>query len=500
MVYLIGAGPGDPGLITVKGIEVLRKADIVLYDRLADSNLLLETKPECTLIDAGKSAGKHTKSQEEITNLLIEYSRKGLEVVRLKGGDPFLFGRGGEEAERLSEEGIPFVVIPGVSALYAVATYSGIPLTHRKYASSVGIATGHAAHDKESDPVNWRKMAEAVDTIVVFMGVGNIGTIVREIIAGGLPPQTPAALIERGCTPLQRMVTSTLEHIADDAKREQVTPPALFVVGDSVSLAEKLNWYKPGPLSGIRIGITRPVAQSKSFAHNLRALGATPIPMPTIQIVDRSDTEEVGTVMKKLNSYDFITFSSTNGVEFFFQALKKSGLDSRVLAGSKIAAIGPVTKESCSYHGITADVVAETFTADGLLEAVLSSGPVVGKKFLLVSSDIGRTTVRDGLAQAGALVDRAVFYSTRTAVIRPYIVDMIKKGHINIITFTSASTVEGFFARIPPGERGVTTKIASIGPQTTLALKRYNITPDIEADEYTTAGLTEAILTEYVKE
>ena len=222
--------------------------------------------------------------------------------------------------------------------------------------------------------------------------------------------------------------------------------------------------------------------------------------MPTIQIVDRSDTEEVRSVMKKLNSYDAITFSSVNGVEFFFQALKKRSLDSRILAGTKIAAIGPVTNESLSPYGITADVVAETFTADGLLETVLSSGPVAGKKFLLVSSDIGRTTLPEGLKHAGALVDRVVFYSTRAAVLRPYIIDMIKNENINIITFTSASTVEGFFTQIPLGELGVTTKIACIGPQTTLALKRYNKTPDIEADEYTTTGLTEAILTEYVKE
>ena len=500
MVYIVGAGPGDPGLITVKALEILRQADVVLYDRLVDPNLLLETGLECTLIDVGKSSGSHTKIQDEITNLLVEFGRKDINVVRLKGGDPFLFGRGGEEVERLSEEDIPFVVIPGISALTAATTYAGIPVTHRDYSSSVGIATGHGAKEKKKDPVKWRKLAEGVDTIVVFMGVGNIETIVQEIIAGGFSSDTPAALIENGSTPLQKVVTSTLANITVDARSKNVTPPALLIVGSTVSLAEKLKWYNPGPLAGIKIGVTRPFAQSKSFTEKLRLLGAMPVLMPTIKIVETIDTNEVRMVMDNLTIYDYIVFSSTNGVDSFFQALKKRDKDSRILAGKKIASIGPVTGEVLSNHGITADITAKTFVAEGLLETILSSGSVKGKKFLLIRSDIGRNTLQDGLKKAGAQVDQAVFYSTQTAELRPQIIDMLKNDKIDIIAFTSSSTVEGFFDQISRNELGVKTKIASIGPQTSMALKRHNKIPDIEAAVFTTAGLSEAILAKYGKD
>jgi len=500
LVYLVGAGPGDPGLITVKALETLRLADVVLYDRLINPDLLLETKPECTLIDVGKSPGSHTKTQDEITNLLVEFGNKGLNVVRLKGGDPLFFGRGGEEVERLSEEGIPFVVIPGVSALNAATTYAGIPVTHRDYSSSVGIVTGHGAKEKKKDPVKWRKLAGGVDTIVVFMGVGNIETIVQEIIAGGFSPDTPAALIEKGSTPLQKVVISTLASISSDARSENAAPPALLIVGNTVSLAEKLKWYNPGPLAGIKIGVTRPFAQSKSFTGKLRLLGAMPVQMPTIKIVETIDTNEVKMIMDNVNAYDYIVFSSTNGVNSFFQALKKRGKDSRILAGGKIASIGPVTSEALLNHGITADITAKTFVAEGLLEAILLSGSVKEKKFLLVRSNIGRNTLQDGLKKGGALVDHAAFYSTQTAELKPYTIEMLKNDKIDIITFTSSSTVEGFFDQISTDELRTKTKIASIGPQTSMALKRHNKVPDIEAGEFTTTGLAEAILAQYVKE
>ena len=499
MVYLVGAGPGDPGLITVKALDILRRADVVLYDRLADSSLLLEAKPGCTLIDVGKSSGNHTKTQDEITNLLVEYGSKDLNVVRLKGGDPFLFGRGAEEAEKLSENGIPYVIIPGVSALNAVTTYAGIPVTHRDYSSSFGVATGHGAKEKENDPVKWNKMAGSVDTIVVFMGVGAIENIISELLAGGLSPATPAALIENGCLPSQRIVTSTVGSIVEDARRENISPPALFIAGSTVSLSDKLNWYNPGPLAGLRIGVTRPFAQSKSFAEKLRTLGAMSVLMPTIKTFDSIDTQEVKTVIDKVDTYDYIIFSSTNGVDAFFRALKKRGKDSRTLAEKKIAAIGPVTAEALLDYGIAADVTAKTFIAEGMLEAVLSSEAVKGKKFLLVRSDIGRNTLPEGLKEAGAAVDQAAFYSTQTAELKPAAVDMLKKGKIDIITFTSSSTVVGFFTQISGDELGEKTKIASIGPQTSMAIKNHGRIPDIEAVEFTTAGLAEAIRAYYDK-
>ncbi|MFC1541943.1 uroporphyrinogen-III C-methyltransferase [Candidatus Latescibacterota bacterium] len=500
MVYLVGAGPGDPGLITVKALDILKKADVVIYDRLAYSGFLLETKPDCILVDVGKSAGEHTKNQDEITNLLVEYGRTNSAVVRLKGGDPFLFGRGGEEAERLADEHIPFVVIPGISALNAVSAYAGIPVTHRDFASSFGVATGHAAQGTADDPVRWKKLAEGVDTIVVFMGVGNIDKIIREITSDGYSNDTPAALVERGCTPLQRVVTGTLGTISERARKENVKPPALFIVSRTVPLSEKLNWFKPGPLAGLRVGVTRPLAQSKSFSEELYSLGAMPVLMPTIETIDTIENQDVAYAMDKLDSYNNIIFSSTNGVDSFFRALKSRGKDSRTLAGKKIAAIGPVTGDVLSGYGITADMTAETFVAEGMLDIILSAGSVEGQKFLLVRSDIGRDTLLKGLESAGGIVDHAAFYSTRTAELRPYVIKMIENDEIDVVTFTSSSTVDGFFSHISADSLGANIKIASIGPQTSLAIKRHNKTPDIEAEVFTTAGLAKAILAKYGKE
>jgi len=494
MVYIIGAGPGDPGLITVKALNILRHADVVIYDRLIDTTLLCETHPGCILIDAGKSPVKHTKTQDEIIQLLIEYGRQDMEVVRLKGGDPFLFGRGAEEAQRLSEEDIPYVVIPGVSSLNAVTAYSGIPLTHRDFASSVGIATGHGAQGKNNDPVRWRKLAQSVDTIAVFMGVGNIDTIIKELSAGDLDGETPAALIENGCTPSQRIVRGVLSTIAEDARRENISPPALLIIGKTVTLAETLKWYNPGPLAGLRIGITRPLKQSANVCEMLRSLGAQPVIMPVIQTIETIDTEEVSEVLKKLDLYDYLVFSSVNGVESFFHALKHCGGDLRALAGKKVAAIGPVTAEALEKQGIAADVIAQRFIAEGLLDALLANGTVKGNKFLLVRSDIGRKTLHDELINAGAHVDEAAFYSTRKAQIKPYVMSMLKNSQIDIITFTSSSTVTSFFNQISAEELGSTVKIASIGPQTSQTLRSYNREPDIEASEYTTEGLVNSIL------
>lgn len=499
MVYLVGAGPGDPGLMTVRAMALLKTADVVLYDRLAAPSLLMETKPGCILIDVGKSAGKHTKSQNETTNLLVEYGAKGLEVVRLKGGDPYLFGRGGEEAERLVTKGIPFAVVPGVSALTAATAYAGIPITHRDFASSVGVATGHGADDKESDPVRWRELARAVDTIVVFMGIGSVDAIVTELKAGGLSGVTPTAVVEQGSTPLQRMVTGTLDTISTDIAREKVTPPALLIVGKTVSLHETLSWYKPGPLAGLRIGITRPLDQSKTFAERLSALGASPVPMPTIATEDTIETDEVKNAIENAHWYDCIVFSSVNGVESFFRALKKYGRDARAVASAKIACIGPVTGDACERFAIRPDIVAERYIAEGLASAILSGESAAGKRFLLVRSDIGRDTLAKSLEAAGGTVDQTVFYITRAEELTEHVRGLIMKKGIDIVSFTSSSTVDNFFSQIDADKIAEGIKIASIGPQTSETLRKYGREPNVEATVYTTAGLTDAIVTAYGK-
>ncbi len=494
MVYLVGVGPGDPGLATVKAIDLIRRADVILYDRLIDFSLLFEARSDCTLIDVGKSSGDHSVPQREITALLVEYGRKGVETVRLKGGDPFLFGRGGEEAERLSEEGVPFEVVPGVSAMNAVTAYAGIPLTHRDFSSSIGAATGHAADGKLHDAVRWQSLARGVDTIVVFMGVGNLEYIADELMRGGKTPDTPAALIERGATPSQRTVIGALADIAKKAREEHVIPPALLVVGNTVKLARKLQWRRPGPLAGLRVAVTRPRAQSKTLSEMLAAQGAEPALMPVIEIVETIDAPEVKKALDRLDLADFLVFSSANGVDAFFHALRNIGRDARALSGKTIASIGPVTAGALNRHGIAADIVAESFIAEGLLETILDSANIAGMRFFLIRSDIGRETLADGLRRAGAVVEGVGFYSTRPADISPFAKERLQRGEIDIVTFTSASTVHGLFNSLSPDELDTRMILASIGPQTSRALAGYGRKADIEAREYTAEGLVRAIL------
>jgi uroporphyrinogen III methyltransferase/synthase len=480
-------------LITVRALDILKNADVVLYDRLVDPALLLETGGTCELVDVGKSAGDHAMPQQEITRLLISYGQRGGTVVRLKSGDPFLFGRGGEEAEALADAGIPFAVVPGVSALQAAAAYAGIPLTHRAYASSLGVATGHGADGTGGGGVRWRSLAEAVDTVVVFMGVSTLDTVTAELMAGGMDPKTPAAVIERGASPLQRVIGGTLAAIAGEARAARVQPPSLFVCGETAALASRLGWYRPGPLSGLRIGITRPFRQSGELARLLRGMGAQPLPMPAIAMTDRRG-EDVGHALASLDEYAIVAFVSANGVSSFFRALGETGRDARALAGKTVAAIGPATAGALRGAGITADVQARTFIAEGLVEALLEQCAVAGKRVLLVRSNLGRNTVAERLAEAGALVDQASFYETRPVRLRPYALALLSRGEIDIVTFTSASTVDGFFPQVDRAALPGTVRFASIGPETSAAIRKSGFEPSIEAAEYTAAGLAEAIL------
>ena len=500
MVYLVGAGPGDPGLITVKALELIKKADVILYDRLIDPGLLSLSKPGCTLIDVGKCTGKHIRTQDETTELLVEYGRKKLKIVRLKGGDPFLFGRGGEEAERLKKEGIPFEVVPGVSALSAVPAYAGIPLTHRSLASSVAVATGHGAHDKAEDPVRWRQLAQSVDTIVVFMGIGTLERIVEELEAGGLPDTTPAAVIQEGTTSSQQVVTGTLATIAEEAEKHAISPPALLIVGKTVTLHETLDWFNPRPLTGLKIGVTRPHNRSENFCERLIKLGAEPVLMPTIGIVETIDTPQVIKAIEEVEKYDAILFFSVNGVESFFQALKNGNKDSSSLSDGIIGAIGPATADALVERGLSVDIRAESYIAESFLEAVLDRMRVAAQDFLLVRSDIGRNLLPDGLRYSGGTVHDVAFYSTRTEDLDNSVIERLRNGDIDIVTFRSSSTVKGFFKSMKLEDFPDSVKFASIGPETSRALKKHGKYPEIEADEFTTDGLIKAIIEAQKKE
>ena len=494
MVYLIGAGPGDPGLITVKALDLVKRADVILYDYLIGIELLDNAREDCELIDVGKSAGNHKKTQDETCDLLVEFGKKHSIVVRLKGGDPFTFGRGGEEAQILRKNGVPFEIVPGVSALSSVPAYAGIPLTHRDFASSVGFATGHGASGKSEDPIHWRELAGSVDTIVVFMGVGSMESIIGELKAGGRSGDTPAALVEKGTTSQQRVVAATLDTLKDRAAEENVKPPALLIVGNTVTLHDKIDWFYPGPLSGLRIGITRPAGRAAGFSDKLRKSGAEPVLMPTIKTVDTIDTPEVAGALDNLASCDSVLFFSANGVESFLRALKKKGMDTAVLDGKLVGAIGPATAEMLTDSGVTVNIRAKLFIAEGLLDAVQGQMNPEGKKFLLVRSDIGRDIVPEGLRNIGADVEDVVFYSTQQETVTPDVIKRIVRGEVDIITFTSSSTVNGYVDSMKGHDVPGSVKFASIGPETSKALQKHGIEPHITASEYTTDGLLDAIL------
>ncbi len=369
-VYLVGAGPGDPELITVAGLAALRRADVVVYDRLAPPALLREAKPEALLIDAGKAAGAHTLSQEAINTLLIEHARAGRTVVRLKGGDPFLFGRGGEEALALRRAGIPFRVVPGVTSAIAAPACAGIPVTHRGVAGSVLIATGHEAADGPGASYDWAALARAADTLVFLMGVERLPTIVERLLAAGRPAEQPAALIRWGSTPEQEVVTATLGTIAARARERGIRPPAALVVGEVVRLREELAWLEELPLFGARVLVTRAREQASGLAARLRALGAVPLEFPAIACAPLEDPAPLDAALATLPEQDWVVFTSQNGVTAAWERLTALGRDARAFGAAKVCAIGPATAAALAARGIRADLVPETFTTAGVLAAL----------------------------------------------------------------------------------------------------------------------------------
>ncbi|MBF0259235.1 MAG: uroporphyrinogen-III C-methyltransferase, partial [Desulfamplus sp.] len=351
-VYLIGAGPGDPGLITVRGMECIKKADVVVYDYLAAPALLKYARKDAQIIYVGKKGGDHTMSQDKISELLADKGRMGLVVARLKGGDPFIFGRGGEEAEALIEAGVDFEVVPGVTSAIAASAYAGIPLTHRDYTSSVSLITGHEDPLKDETNINWDSLAKSGSTLVFFMGVKNLPNIRDNLVKNGKSPDTPVALIRWGTTPEQQTVTGTLSNIVEKVAEAKLKPPAIIVVGEVVSLREKMQWFEKRPFHGKRIVVTRARAQSSGLIATLTELGATCIEIPTIKVVPPSDNTPLEKAIANIKNYDWIVFTSVNGVKFFFDTLFKIGRDVRDMGHLKCACIGPVTKEELFTHGI----------------------------------------------------------------------------------------------------------------------------------------------------
>ena len=493
-VYLVGAGPGDPGLISKKGLECLAQAEVVIYDRLLDERLLDLASPEAERIYVGKAAGQHTKEQSEINQLLVERAKEGKSVVRLKGGDPFVLGRGGEEAETLANNRILFEVVPGVSSAVAVPAYAGIPVTHRGVSSSFAVITGHEAYGRDSLNIAWEKLATGVDTLVFLMGLRNLPKITEQLLAHGRHPDTPVAVIKDGATPSQKTIVGSLTDIVARVKKNRLSPPAVIVVGEVVRLREKLRWFDNRPLFGKRILVTRARHQASALSQLLSERGAQPIELPAIDIKSTANTRELDRAISNLERYHWIVFTSVNGVEAFFHRLYNLNLDARALKNVKIGAIGPATAKALEKKGIIPDYTPDVYSSHGFIDG-LGSWDIAGQRFLLPRADIADKELVRGITRLGAEVHEVVTYRTVpvTKAISPA-KQMLLSDKIDAITFTSPSTVSNLLA-VLEDKRGAinSAKIACIGPKTADRAAGAGLKVDIVAGEHTIPGLVAAI-------
>jgi len=495
-VYLVGAGPGDPGLLTLRGRDVLGLADVVVYDALISERLLDHAPAEAERIYVGKRASQHTLPQEGINALLVEKAQAGATVVRLKGGDPYVFGRGGEEALALVEAGIDFEVVPGVTAAVAAPACAGIPVTHRHVASGVAFVTGHEADDKVDPALDWDALARWPGTLVFYMGVRNLAAISENLIAHGRSAETPAAAVRWGATPRQKTITGTLATLPQTAGEAGLEPPAIIVVGDVVRLRDRLQWFERRPLFGRRIVVTRARAQASELTKRLDALGAETIESPAIRIEPPDDPAPLQTAARHAASFDWIVFTSVNGVAAYFEALADAGLDARALASARIATIGPATAERLARFGLRPDLQPETFTGAAVAEALAATGNPAGLRILLPRADIAPKELPGTLAAQGAEVHEVVAYRTAPDTASCGVVaEALEADEIDWLTFTSSSTVGNFVGAV--GKDRVCAsraRIASIGPTTSATLREAGLEPTVEADPHTIPGLVDAIV------
>ena len=498
MIYLVGSGPGDPGLFTIKGVRCMEEADAVVYDRLAPEALLKHAKPEAESIYVGKRPGNPTMSQGEINDLLVELGRAGKTVVRLKGGDPYIFGRGGEEALALIEAGLPFEVVPGVTSGVAAPAYAGIPVTHRNVSTSVVFVTGHEDPTKGRSDVDWARIAKGADTLVLYMGVGRLKEISTELVAAGRRPETPVACVRWGTIPEQRTVTGTLEDIVERVAEADLKPPAITVVGDVVALREAgLDWYERRPLFGRCVVVTRARAQAGELSVELERLGAEVYEFPTIQIQAPEDFGPLDAAIRDLDSFGWIVFTSVNGVEAFLERLWHHGLDLRAVPRrAKVAAIGPATAQRIEEVGLRVDVVPEEYRAEALIE-VLETDSIAGKRVLIPRAKVAREILPDKLREAGAeVVVPPAYESAPSSEGKNELARRLGAGEVDCVTFTASSTVENFVGAFGPGEAVgllAETRVVCIGPITAETARGHGLRVDTEAEEYTIPGLVEAV-------
>ena len=499
MIYLVGSGPGDPGLFTLKGLRYLQEADAVVYDRLAPETLLRHARPDAELHYVGKRPGDdQAMKQEEINALLVDLGRVGKTVVRLKGGDPYVFGRGGEEALALIGAGLPFEVVPGVTSGIAAPAYAGIPATHRGLSTSVAFVTGHEDPTKGRSDVDWSRVA-AADTLVLYMGVGRLREISSGLVSAGRALETPVAVIRWGTVPEQRTVTGTLEDIADRVEVANLKPPAITVIGEVVCLREAgLDWYERRPLSGRRVVVTRARAQAGELSAELEKLGAEILEFPTIEVRTPEDFGPLNVAIRDLDSFDWLVFTSVNGVEAFVERLAHHEQDLRAVPrGAKIAAIGPATAERVRKAGLRVDVVPREFRAEALIEE-LAAGELADQRVLIPRARVAREIPPERLRESGAeVVVPPAYESVPSSEGKDELAKQLKGGEVDCVTFTASSTVENFVGAFGEGEAGgllAGVRIACIGPITAETARGHGIRVDAEAREYTISGLVEAVV------
>ncbi len=501
IVYLVGAGPGDPDLITVKGLRCIQTADVLIYDYLAAKAFLNRVQNNCECIYVGKKGGDHTLSQDGINDLIVEKAAAGKVVTRLKGGDPFIFGRGGEEAEVLVAAGIPFEIVPGVTSAIAAPAYAGIPLTHREFTSTLAFVTGHEDPTKETSGIDWPSLARGIGTLVFFMGVKNLPHIVDRLIRNGRAAETPVALVRWGTTPRHRTVTGTLQNIVARAQTAGMKAPAIIVVGKVVELRDTLQWFEKRPLLGKRIVITRARAQASDLVRKLTEMGADCLECPTIEVVAPDSWKPLDQSIDNIKQYDWLVFTSVNGVRYFFERLFKKGLDARVLGNMGTAAIGPATEQALLQYGITTDILPQTYQAESVVEA-FSREKLKGRKVLLPRAKEARAVLPEELRRMGAHVDEVTAYRTVQATDnRNTLIEDLKNGKIDMVTFTSSSTAKNFKALLPDGDQEWLNHVtvASIGPITAETAQSLGFVSTVVADTFTIDGLCNAILSFYAK-
>ncbi|MBN2196637.1 MAG: uroporphyrinogen-III C-methyltransferase [Polyangiaceae bacterium] len=491
-VWLVGAGPGDPALITIRGRDVLASAEVVLHDALSHP-VLLELCPRAEIRDVGKRYGQPSPTQESITEQLVALAREGRRVVRLKGGDPLLFARGAEEALALAAAGVPFEIVPGIASPVAASAYAGISLTHRGLSSSVTFITGSDRDAVEWSPAAWERLATATDTICVLMGLRRLEAISEALIRGGRRPATPAAMVQWGARPEQRVVTATLGTIAEAVRGARLKSPAILFVGEVVGLRSELAWYDRQPLIGRRILVPRPLRQARETAAAVRLRGAEPVVFPVIEILEAPDPTAFSRAVRELSRYEWVVFTSVNGVSATFAELDRQGRDCRAFGTARVAAIGPRTAAALRDGGIAADRVADEYIAESLVEALLDGGPPA--RVLLLRAAEAREVLPERLRAAGTEVEVVAAYETRPvdAVRRAELRRVLEQCGVDTVLLTSASIAKSFAAALGPAPLAAPPFFASIGPATSAAARAAGLQVGVEALTYTVDGLLDAL-------